>query len=86
MTVVGVRTWKELRGIPAFELEPVAPAKQTICTSRSFGEMIEDFDTLMESVANFMASCARKLRAPECSRSLFIPTGSGRIYPSIIIV
>ena len=63
MTVVGVRTWKELRGIPAFELEPVAPAKQTICTSRSFGEMIEDFDTLMESVANFMASCARKLRA-----------------------
>lgn len=62
MTVVGVKTWKELRGIPAFELEPVAPAKQTICTSRSFGEMTEDFDTLMEFVANFTASCARKLR------------------------
>ena len=63
MTVVGVRTWKELCGIPAIELEPVTPAKQTICTSRSFGEMIEDFDTLMESIANFTASCARKLRA-----------------------
>lgn len=63
MTVVGVRTWKELRGIPAIELDHVAPDKQTICTSRSFGEMIEDFDTLMESVANFAASCARKLRA-----------------------
>ena len=25
--------------------------------------MIEDFDTLMESLANFTASCARKLRA-----------------------
>lgn len=62
MTVVGVRTWKELKGIPAIELEKVAPDKQTICTSRSFGEMIEDFDTLMESVANFTASCARKLR------------------------
>lgn len=63
MTIVGVRTWKELRGIPAIELEPVNPAKQTICTSRSFGEMIEDFDMLMESVANFTAACARKLRA-----------------------
>lgn len=62
MTVVGVRTWKELRGIPVLELEHIPPAKQTICTSRSFGEMIEDFDTLMESVANFTASCARKLR------------------------
>lgn len=63
MTVVGVRTWKELRGIPAIELEKAASDKQTICTSRSFGELIEDFDTLMESVANFTASCARKLRA-----------------------
>lgn len=63
MTVVGVRTWKELKGIPAIELEKVVPDKQTICTSRSFGEMIEDFDTLMESVANFTASCSRKLRA-----------------------
>lgn len=62
MTVVGVRTWKELRGISAIDLEKVAPDKQTICTSRSFGEMIGDFDTLMESVANFTASCARKLR------------------------
>lgn len=63
MTVVGVRTWKELRGISAIDLEKVVPNKQTICTSRSFGEMIGDFDTLMESVANFTASCSRKLRA-----------------------
>lgn len=63
MTVVGVRTWKELKGISTIDLEKMAPDKQTICTSRSFGEMIEDFDTLMESVANFTASCARKLRA-----------------------
>lgn len=62
MTVVGVRTWKELKGISTIDLEKMAPDKQTICTSRSFGEMIEDFDTLMESVANFTASCARKLR------------------------
>lgn len=70
MTVVGVRTWKELRGIPAIELEKVAPDKQTICTSRSFGELIEDFDILMESVANFTASCARKLRAQRSCASM----------------
>lgn len=70
MTVVGVRTWKELRGIPSIELEKVAPDKQTICTSRSFGELIEDFDTLMESVANFTASCARKLRAQRSCASM----------------
>lgn len=62
MTVVGVRTWKELKGISTIDLEKMAPDKQTICTSRSFGEMIGDFDTLMESVANFTASCARKIR------------------------
>lgn len=70
MTVVGVRTWKELRGISSIELEKVAPDKQTICTSRSFGELIEDFDTLMESVANFTASCARKLRAQRSCASM----------------
>ncbi|RHH14374.1 Y-family DNA polymerase [Bacteroides fragilis] len=62
MTVVGVRTWKELKGIPAIEHTTEIPAKQTICTSRSFGEMVDNFDTLMEAVANFAASCARKLR------------------------
>lgn len=62
MTVVGVRTWKELLGIPIIDLETTPAHKQTICTSRSFGEMIEDFDTLMEAVANFAASCSRKLR------------------------
>ena len=73
MTVVGVRTWKELKGISTIELEKVVPDKQTICTSRSFGEMIEDFDTLMESVANFTASCSRKLRAQRsCAGMLLV--------------
>lgn len=61
MTVTGVRTWKELRGIPCIKME-VNSDKQTICTSRSFGEMVSDFDTLMEAVANFAAASARKLR------------------------
>ncbi|MEG1402366.1 Y-family DNA polymerase [Bacteroides sp.] len=65
MTVTGVRTWKELRGTPCIEMETVSQ-KQTICTSRSFGEMISSFDTLMEAVANFTSACAKKLREQKC--------------------
>ncbi|MEG1660794.1 MAG: Y-family DNA polymerase [Bacteroides sp.] len=65
MTVTGVRTWKELQGIPCIEME-TSVYKQSICTSRSFGEMVPDFPTLMESVANFTAACARKLREQKC--------------------
>lgn len=65
MTVTGLRTWKELQGIPCVEMETTAQ-KQTICTSRSFGEMISSFDTLMEAVANFTAACAKKLREQHC--------------------
>ena len=58
----GVRTWKELRGIPCKDISEL-PEKQSICTSRSFGEMITEWGKMVESVANFTASCARKLRA-----------------------
>lgn len=61
MGVVGVRTWKELQGVPCFGLE-MPGDKKSICTSRSFPVEIMDFETLFEAVANFAASCARKLR------------------------
>ncbi|MCF0195363.1 MAG: Y-family DNA polymerase, partial [Bacteroidaceae bacterium] len=56
-----VQTWKELNGIPCIDTSEKAQ-KQSICTSRSFGEMVTDFDTLKTSVADFAASCANKLR------------------------
>ncbi len=71
MTVTGVRTWKELRGIPCIEMETVSQ-KQTICTSRSFGEMISSFDTLMEAVANFTSACAKKLREQKCCAKIIM--------------
>ena len=36
--------------------------KQSICTSRSFGEMVTDLDSLKSSVVSFASSCASKLR------------------------
>lgn len=60
MTVVGERTWKELRGIPCIT-ENITPRKQ-ICTSRSFGQMIENIEQMDETVSTFASTCAKKLR------------------------
>lgn len=62
MSVVGLRTWKELRGEPCIEIDEIAPDKQQICTSRSFPSEVSDFDTLHTAVASFTATCAEKLR------------------------
>lgn len=61
MTVVGERTWLELQGELCITSDLVVD-RQQICTSRSFGEMITDFDSLRESVANFASACATKVR------------------------
>ena len=60
-TKPGVQTWMELNGIPCIDTSEVAQ-RQTICTSRSFGNMVADYNALRASVANFAASCANKLR------------------------
>ncbi len=56
-----MQTWKELNGIPCIDTSEVAQ-RQTICTSRSFGNLVTDYDELQASVASFAASCANKLR------------------------
>ena len=60
-TKPGVQTWMELNGIPCIDTSEVAQ-RQTICTSRSFGNMVADYNALRASVASFAASCANKLR------------------------
>ncbi|MEG1749571.1 MAG: Y-family DNA polymerase [Tannerellaceae bacterium] len=71
MNAPGVHTWKELRGIPCYDIEAETD-KQTICTSRSFGEMIDDYQTLSETVGDFTASCASKLRKQKCCAGAII--------------
>ncbi len=62
LTKPGIQTWMELNGHPCIQTEECLRRK-TICTSRSFGEMVSDFDSLRSSIATFAASCANKLRA-----------------------
>lgn len=60
-TKPGLQTWKELNGISCIDTSEVAQ-RQTICTSRSFGNLVMDYDALQASVASFAGSCANKLR------------------------
>lgn len=62
MGITGVRTWKELRGIPCIEFEDGFEAKQSICVSRSFSSEIYDMKELQEQIANFASTMAEKLR------------------------
>lgn len=62
LTVTGERLWLELSGTVCFNIEKQPPSKKQICTARSFGEMLSDFDTIAEALANYAARCAFKLR------------------------
>ena len=61
MSITGVRTWKELQGIPCIE-EEGEERRQTICTSRSFADLITEKDELALRVSDFAGICAAKLR------------------------
>lgn len=60
--ITGLRTWRELRGIPCIEFEDGFDAKQSICVSRSFSSEIYDLKDLQEQLANFASTMAEKLR------------------------
>ncbi|NTV21519.1 MAG: Y-family DNA polymerase [Chlorobium limicola] len=60
--ITGARIQEELNGRSCLPLEQVRPPKQSICTSRSFGRVITDFEELQQAVATFAGKCAAKLR------------------------
>ncbi|MDC7698015.1 Y-family DNA polymerase [Vogesella indigofera] len=60
--VVVERTVAELNGISCLSLEDVSPAKQRIIASRSFGQLVTDFDTLASSLTHHACRAAEKLR------------------------
>jgi len=61
--VVMERLCYELRGVSCLKLEEVAPAKQQIIASRSFGKLVTKLEELAESVAMHAARAAEKLRS-----------------------
>ena len=68
--ITGARVQAELNGNSCMQLEMVRPAKQSICTSRSFGRSVTAFDELLQAVATFAGKCAGKLRKEQSAASL----------------
>lgn len=61
-SVVLERTVSELRGESCLELEDVAPPKQQIVSSKSFGELVTAQEGLAEAASTYVARAAEKLR------------------------
>ena len=62
MGIGGVRTWKELHGIPCIDFEDSAQARKQIMISRTFAKEIHDLDSLSAQVSMFCSMAVEKLR------------------------
>jgi DNA polymerase V len=60
--IVVARTVLELNGIACLELEEIAPDKQQIVCSRSFGRRLLHYHDLFSAMAEFVSRAAEKLR------------------------
>jgi len=81
--VVIERICYELRGVSCLQLEEVAPAKQQIISSRSFGKPVTSLEGLSESVATHAARGAEKLRSQKSvtgALTIFVQTNSHKPF------
>jgi len=60
--VVMERTVRELRGESCIEMSDIAPPKQQIISSRSFGRYVTELPELEEAVSSYVSRAAEKLR------------------------
>jgi DNA polymerase V len=63
MTVGGLRTQLELKGINCTPLEPKTGPSKSICRARSFSHLVTDKKELEESVANYASWACEELRS-----------------------
>lgn len=77
MTITGLRTVHELRGIPCVSLVTQPQDKQSIAHTRSFGKRVTELAELKEAIADYAVHLARKLREERmraCALYVFIMT------------
>ncbi|MHB1677158.1 MAG: Y-family DNA polymerase [Sulfuriferula sp.] len=60
--IVMERTVRELRGECCLEMSAIAPSRQQIVSSRSFGRYVTELAELEEAVSTYMSRAAEKLR------------------------
>ncbi len=62
LTVTGLRTHAELRGVSCMPLSLLPPTKKMLATTRSFGAPVTTWDGMREAVASYAARGAEKMR------------------------
>ncbi len=62
MTIMGLRTVWELRGVPCIPFDELPAPKKGVVSSRSFGRPVESLEELREAVAAYVSRAAEKLR------------------------
>lgn len=74
LTVTGLRTAMELRGISCLPLEESPPPRKSVTSSRSFGQPVTDLVWLREALSSYIAIAAEKLRVED------LKTGCVQVY------
>tara|TARA_Y100001954_G_scaffold232559_2_gene284073 strand:+ start:514 stop:1761 length:1248 start_codon:yes stop_codon:yes gene_type:complete len=62
MSIIGLKILRELRGIRCFDINEHPKRKKSICTSRTFPKDSNDIKYIEQSISNYAARCAEKLR------------------------
>lgn len=93
LTVTGLRTQLELKGISCNDLKDDIKNKKQIISSRSFGKLISSLDLLQEAISSHVINACEKLRNQDSlasSISVFIATNKHRVsdqqYRKVITV
>lgn len=63
LTIVGLRTVHELRGICCIPLEDMPPQQKGLACTRSFGSPITQWPDMAEAITHYITRAAEKLRA-----------------------
>lgn len=90
--VVVEKTNRELNGVACLELEEIAPSKQQIMSSRSFGYKVRDLQSLQEAVTLYISTASEKLRKQQSfagAVSVYIrtsPFGDGAKYSNSMTI
>lgn len=85
MTVIGLRTVQELKGIPRLEVSDIPDDKKMAISSLSFDKPTKDYNRVKEYVANFAARCAEKLRnKQQVASNLHLSLRTNRFDPNAL--
>ncbi|WP_347405026.1 DUF4113 domain-containing protein [Nodosilinea sp. LEGE 06152] len=82
LSIVGVRTVLELRGVACLPLELCPQPRKSCCVSRGFGRPVVSLAELKQAIASYTATAAAKLRRDQrVAQSLQVFINTNRFRP-----